>query len=96
MEHALPLPEGVTLGVYSSKKLFELWERLKIYDALFPDDYARNPEMFLKQFLDKNTVVFETSGARYPWRSSLHLLGSQAFSEERSHEGMFGVVIFDL
>lgn len=58
----ISLPEGVWLGTYDKEKLMSIWDRIKGFDNLFADDNFRDPEVYLKKFLDRNSVILETEG----------------------------------
>lgn len=58
----IPLPEGVRLGVFSREKLLEMWNRLKPFDSLFMDCDMKNPDVFLANFLAKDSVTLEVDG----------------------------------
>ena len=55
----IELPKGVRLGVFSSQKLFDLWQKMRKFDSLFVEDDSRNPEVFVQKFLDPRSVILE-------------------------------------
>jgi hypothetical protein len=57
----IEIPHGAWLGTYTDEKLINIWNRIKGFDNLFADDNMKNPEVFLKTFLDRNSVVLETA-----------------------------------
>lgn len=58
----IELPTGVRLGVFTREKLMEMWEHLKPFDSLFMDCDMKNPEVFLANFLAKDSVTLEVDG----------------------------------
>jgi RimJ/RimL family protein N-acetyltransferase len=58
----IALPEGVRLGVFTRENLLQMWEHLKPYDSLFMDCDMKNPEVFLANFLARDSVTLETEG----------------------------------
>jgi len=55
-------PEGTWLAAFDKRKLVWLWEKFAPYDALWADDKMRDPEVFMRRFLDPSTVCLETDG----------------------------------
>ena len=53
------LPEGMSLGAYNLDKLKSIWEKVKEFDLLFSDDMMRDPVVFTRQFLNRDSVVIE-------------------------------------
>lgn len=58
----MDLPQGVKLAVFSREKLMELWQKLRPYEQLFTDENMRNPEVFLENFLGRDSVTLELDG----------------------------------
>jgi hypothetical protein len=58
----LNLPDGAWLGSYDREKLIDIWHRIKDYSNLFADDDMKDPEVYLKKFLDRHSVIIETDG----------------------------------
>ena len=56
------LPDGAWLGTYDRDKLISIWHKIKEYDNLFADDDMKDPEEYLRKFLDRRTVIIETDG----------------------------------
>lgn len=56
------LPEGVRLLVAAPKKLEEIWEKIKDYDAIFGNDYMRDQMTYMNQFMEPDTLVLEMDG----------------------------------
>ena len=77
----LELPKGVVLASYSLEKLTKLWDKMRHYDSLFVHDDTRNPETFVKQFLDPATSILEIENGIMLMRKIVpHLSGEVHFS----------------
>lgn len=55
-------PEGTWLLSLDKGKLVWLWEKFSPYDALWADDKMRDPDVFMRRFLDPSSVCLETLG----------------------------------
>jgi len=58
----IPLPEGVRLMVFSRERMMELWEKLKPFDSIFTDEDMKNPDVFMDNFLAKDSITLEMEG----------------------------------
>jgi RimJ/RimL family protein N-acetyltransferase len=58
----MDLPMGVKLAAFSREKLFDLWEKLKPFESLFTDEDMKNPEVFLENFLARDSITLELEG----------------------------------
>ena len=53
------LPEGIRLGTYNVEKLQGIWNKIRNFDLLFADDMMKDPIIFTRQFLDRNSLILE-------------------------------------
>ena len=56
------IPEGYTLLRMFPNELDRIWEKIEPYDSIFVDDRMAMKDIYLEQFLRKDTIVLETLG----------------------------------
>lgn len=58
----IELPVGVKLMVFSREKMLDLWQKLKPFDSIFTDEDMKNPDVFMNNFLAKDSITLEMEG----------------------------------
>lgn len=58
----MDLPAGVKLAAFSKEKLYDLYFKLKPFEGIFTDEDVKNPEVFLENFLARDSVTLELEG----------------------------------
>lgn len=56
------LPGDFKLVTFSPEKLDSIWEKIKGFDSIFVDDRMAKKEVYLKQFVKRDTIVLENDG----------------------------------
>ena len=56
------LPGDFKLVTFSQEKLDNIWEKIKDFDSIFVDDRMATKEVYLKQFVKRDTIVLENDG----------------------------------
>ena len=56
------LPGDFKLVTFSPEKLDSIWEKIKNFDTIFVDDRMSKREVYLKQFIKRDTIVLENAG----------------------------------
>ena len=56
------LPGDFELLVFSKEKLDSIWNKIKDFPSIFVDDRMSKKEVYLKQFIKRDTIVLENTG----------------------------------
>ena len=56
------LPGDFKLVTFSPEKLDYIWNKIKDFDSIFVDDRMAKREVYLKQFVKRDTIVLENNG----------------------------------
>ena len=56
------LPGDFKLLTFSQEKLDSIWEKIKDFPSIFVDDRMAKKEVYLKQFVKRDTIVLENDG----------------------------------
>jgi len=56
------IPGDFKLLIFSEEKLDYIWEKIKDFDSIFVDDRMSKRDVYLKQFVKRDTIVLENKG----------------------------------
>jgi len=56
------VPGDFKLLTFSTEKLDYIWEKIKDFDSIFVDDRMSKRDVYLKQFVKRDTIVLENKG----------------------------------
>ena len=56
------LPGDFKLVIFSKEKLDFIWNKIKDFESIFVDDRMNKKEVYLKQFVKRDTIVLENEG----------------------------------